>query len=372
VAHRHHGWGTYVMVAVVVCLVSTTVHVLWRPIWFHAFETAALDAFLSLRTSRPSTDITIVEIDDDDYARLFHESSPLDPAVITQLLDAIAASGPRVIGVDLDLSAARFAELPVTRWPNTVWAAAPILHGKLLAAAPPVGGARIPPLHSGIAAIPLDTDCRVRRFRRVFATPAGPRLAFSEAVVEAFRERGRYPRPEEDLDLNFFGDEYRFDHQTATNVLKASGLPAWRGALAGRIVLVGGTYGPACDRHYTPADTDYTPRPGVEIMAAAIESDLHHGGVTRANEFAMVFAEVLASLLIVFVNHHYLARREVGRALVASLLIAAVAAPAISLVTLESFAYWANFVPILIGVTIHQLYENAVHYRQLLQVREAQ
>jgi hypothetical protein len=44
---------------------------------------------------------------------------------------------------------------------------------------------------------------------------------------------------------------------------------------------------------------------------------------------------------------------------------------ALSFFAFSSLAYWANFVPVLAAVIIHELYEHFKHYRDLIrEVRE--
>ena len=93
------------------------------------FETAGLDAFNVLRPARDSTDLVVIGIQEQDYAKptLFNGTSPLDCKAVRRIIDAIAAGHPTVIGIDLDTSSGDFACLgaPAGRnasWPPIVWA----------------------------------------------------------------------------------------------------------------------------------------------------------------------------------------------------------------------------------------------------------
>ena len=48
--------------------------------------------------------IAVVPVTDDDYKDLFDGKSPLQPAVVLQLIKACAVAGAKVIAVDLDTS----------------------------------------------------------------------------------------------------------------------------------------------------------------------------------------------------------------------------------------------------------------------------
>ncbi len=96
--------------------------------WTEGFETTALDTLISARSDPPSENVMLVTIDDEDYRTCFEGHSPLQAAKLHELLEAVAAGRPRVIGVDIDTSAPEFAGL---EWPEAVWArdAEPISHG---------------------------------------------------------------------------------------------------------------------------------------------------------------------------------------------------------------------------------------------------
>jgi CHASE2 domain-containing sensor protein len=368
---RHRGWKSYAEVGLVVLAVSLAVHFLQHGLWLTGFETSALDSFLILRAEpRRSEDVVLVEIDEEAYQTDFHSTSPLDPMSLSRLLDAVAMGGAQVIGVDLDTSDSRFKALNPARWPHAVWARAAEIDsdGKAVALGV-LGGQEAPGVRSGIAAAPLDTDCRVRRFRRAFEQPGGGRAvpSFAQAMVAA-SGRGRSGEPEKEIELNFFGDRYTFATYHARDVIQGAQLPGWRRQqpFSGRIVLLGGTYKAARDSYFTALGEDGRRKSGLEIVADMVQSVIDRRGIRPANKLLMVIVEVLSSLLIVFINHRAQHKKEIGKALVWSLTITFVAAPLGSLLAFSTLAYWANFVPILVGVTIHQLYDQAKHYRDLL------
>src|SRR5579884_2068359 len=68
-------------------------------------ETANLDALFRARQKKVSTNISVVDVTDEDYQKEFGGQSPLNPGKLREIIDAIMASDPTVLGVDFDTSA---------------------------------------------------------------------------------------------------------------------------------------------------------------------------------------------------------------------------------------------------------------------------
>src|SRR5688500_6635709 len=100
---------------------------------FDQFETAGLDSFNILQSTRNPRDVVMTGITAADYqGGLVNATSSLGCSWIRRILTAIAAGKPRVIGVDLDTSSGDFtclAGLPPV-WPPIVWAQDAIWHGE--------------------------------------------------------------------------------------------------------------------------------------------------------------------------------------------------------------------------------------------------
>lgn len=109
--------------APVIAAVSALVFVLGHWGFLRTFETAALDTWLRLKAPQPVANVVIVAITDCDYRELFGETSPLNPGRVADLLQAIVAGRPKVVGVDLDTNHPSFAALsvPATGVP-VIWA----------------------------------------------------------------------------------------------------------------------------------------------------------------------------------------------------------------------------------------------------------
>ncbi|HEX8688231.1 MAG TPA: CHASE2 domain-containing protein, partial [Pyrinomonadaceae bacterium] len=143
---RHSArWRYAVRALVVVVAVSLLTLVLDHFGWLRSLETAALDRLLILKERVQAHDLVVVEIDDADYEQLFHETSPLDPETLRDVIDAIAKNQPRLIAVDLDTSARVFKGMKLSPdWPLVVWARGARAHGeKDGAAGRPRGGEEV-------------------------------------------------------------------------------------------------------------------------------------------------------------------------------------------------------------------------------------
>jgi len=88
--------------------------------WLSGLENTALDSFLLAGWSRPSNDIYIVEITEDDYLSrdIFQGRSPLCVAEVRRILTLIERGKPCVIGVDLDTSPSEYEK---GNFPKAVW-----------------------------------------------------------------------------------------------------------------------------------------------------------------------------------------------------------------------------------------------------------
>lgn len=323
----------------------------------HSFETASLDTLLHLRRSLPADHVAIVEITDDDYASLFGSTSPLAPSVLRRALDAIALGRPALIGVDLETEPSAIMAHPPSSdeapWPTVVWVG-------------DSGDDDSVDYATASADVPRDHDGVVRRYLRLHDGPNGPATidSFPWAIVreyrcstegdEVCRKLARGPS-DNDILLNFAGEGYDFLRLSLGSVLSASEGEAWRtqhGPLAGRIVLLGGTFRQARDRFVTPVGE----RDGVQIMAQAVESELHGQGI-RTMHHAFVFAlEILCGIAVVLL-HRGLTRHSFKLAFYSSLIGVPLLALSASLLVFYSTAMWASFVPVFAAVVIHELYE---------------
>jgi CHASE2 domain-containing sensor protein len=359
-----YSWKKWAAMALVLFGVSVCVHVLRKGIWLSCLENASLDAMLNLGERRVSDRLVIVQIDDDDYKTLFHETSPLSPHILRDLIEAIAAGKPRVIGVDLDTSPQVFRKFEISpSWPPIIWAQS-LDSNAGNEPVPILGGRNLRPL-AGIALSPMDGDCNIRFYQKSYSTSRGPLPSFPQVIAARAQSvrGGRAQSVREDVEPHILTGFHVFPKYSAQQVLAASRQPMWSslGPFQGKIVLLGGTYRAGRDLYSTPLGV----MSGVEIMAQAVEVILSTSPIEALKEWIMVALEVISGLFIVFLNR----KLDVRPALLLSLAYVALLAPLASLMLFYTLAYWANFVPILVGVILHQVYEQAESYHRLLEQR---
>lgn len=181
--------------------------------WLSGFENTALDSFLLAGRSRPSKDIYIVEITEDDYRDIFQGRSPLHVAEVRRILTLVQQGSPSVIGVDLDTSSSEYGE---GNFPEAVWVRdalsnceqdadlegtgkdRPSTHAKGLRRFGFLGGhfteteksGRVETTpRSGLSLFPLDRDGVVRRYRAAYfsdqSDPPSSRKGLVDSLPQA-------------------------------------------------------------------------------------------------------------------------------------------------------------------------------------------
>jgi CHASE2 domain-containing sensor protein len=348
--------------AVIIAILLT--FLLSRSGFFRQLETYALDTQVRLQSSQLESDVAIVRIDDDDYAALFHEKSPLDHTALTRLINAIALGKPRVIGVDLDTSTPEFRDFhPLPGWPPIVWARNGSFsnrEGKFHALK--VLGGQQPQATAGLVVLKLDADTAVRRYTRMCKTEHGPAPSFPWAVATQFFGReGAQTVGDDELFIKFAGDRegsHRL-HFTAARVLDLSDGPGWQtdSPIKDKIVLLGGAYA-ASDEHETPLGWML----GVEVLAYAIETELHGGGMRPASGITITVLGGCVGLVLLLLFQHF----PPTKALLLSFPIILLLGMVCSLVTFRTIAFWAYFVPIPLAVLVQEGYVQAKDYRKKL------
>jgi CHASE2 domain-containing sensor protein len=338
------------------------------------FETAGLDSFNLMQRVRNPREVVMTGITDTDYqGDLFKGTSPLACASIRRILTAIAAGKPRVIGVDLDTTEGDFACLAglPPEWPPIVWAQDAIWddHERAFGLLPVLAGnvTLRTKDRAGVVQFPQDADGVIRRFvRSVPVRGGGEAESFPWMVVKTATTSETPHEDEHDaLRLNFAGERFGFSPLSVGSVLtivEQGDASGWRSnsPLAERIALLGGYYRAARDSYVTPVG----PMNGVQIIAQAIESELHHGGIRPLNEWLAILLEILSGVLLVAVHHRLHGRP--GRALILSAVLIPVLVLASSLIAFSTLALWFNFVPVVVSVLIHQLWENTFPPRPAL------
>jgi len=337
--------------------VSLMVHFLTRGPWLFPFESAQLDSWLLLKQPRKPEHIILVIIDESDYADLFMAASPLDSSQVKRILDAILAGQPRVVGFDIDTAAQSFKGLTIPiPPPSVVWAEDALSGNSEDGSLEPLGalGGKRSGILSGLALFPQDADGVVRRYLSCFETTRGRMPSFPIAVLEAARGRrvecSHRSRAAEVI-LNFAGDRLAFHRLRASDVIEGAKGSAWtnQGPLRDKIVLVGGAYRAARDEYITPLG----PMTGVELAAAALESESLGGGIRPINKGIFLAFELLVGVVVILLHVYF----QTSRAVLFSLTAIVVGTFLSSWVAFATLAYWINGIPVLVAVLLHQLYE---------------
>ena len=406
----------YLRAFVWIIILTAVVHFMEVSGVLKGFEMAGLDTFLRLHGRQMSTRVVLVEITNEDYKdpKLFAGKSPLNNEQLLKLVSSIQSYHPAVIGMDFDTSSEDWCTVDASSLANVlpppasghsatlppvVWAEIPFNLEEPLKLSPVLGGMLQDHDFIGVPRFPVDSDGVVRRYeselRVTGSLEACPKqssplhahrseipadldaktenagydrdsmLSFARAVLHhacgdapincsSLRPDVRHP-----VIFNFYGDRYRFPIIQSHEFIgpSADALAADQNIrrhradlLKDKIVLIGGNFSAARDVYLTPLGE----MAGVELIALAIESDFG-GGIRETQKWLEKFADLLVGSLIVFVYFYY--RRRPRFALVLSLVGVPLVATAFSLLLFHTAAYWFNFMPIIIGMVLHQMLE---------------
>jgi CHASE2 domain-containing sensor protein len=310
----------------------------------------------------------VVEITDDDYARQFQSRSPLDAERLGALLTAIHSAHPTLIVLDIDTSDPSFrklGDLGVTAWSEVVWARVPkrLPRGEqpesnYQAELEPVAGGLVTEAnHVGVPVFPVDSDGVVRRYRQQLETSAGrlPSLAWNAARRYNVKAKARSG----DILFNFAGDRYAFPIVQAGEFLGPARPQEWSRILGGKIVIVGGDYAAGRDTYFTARGE----MAGVELVAHAAQSDLQGGGIGEGSFLVSAALDIAFGTLLVLLFF----RLHLGPALWISMFGLLPLALAGSWLSFRSLGYWVSFVPLMLGMLIHQLHDYATEQRDELE-----
>lgn len=285
---------------------------------FQEFEAGARDAQARLLPPRESDRVVIVEIDDLDYDTLFGGVSPLAPAVVRRVLAAILTGRPRALGVDLETSHPMYHDfdLPANGTP-VIWAREAVscevvpqdhttessCHHGAVVPLDYLGGSEGQPF--GLVTFQADHRGTIRRYQRAIQTAQGPMPSFPSALARAIAGANS-PGANRDtalLSIEFRrGDPLRL---TTRTILEWAADPSsdYRntGVLRDRIVLLGGQYRVARDRHPTPLGV----LSGVEILTQALETELDGRGRPPPSRVMLLLLQSITVLLLVALFVHF-------------------------------------------------------------------
>jgi CHASE2 domain-containing sensor protein len=320
-------------------------------------EKPVQDILMRAAATPSDSEVAIVDITNEDYESLFDARSPLNPARLQQLVEAIARGNPKVIGVDIDTAGPQFESLGQVTWGSqVVWArdAAYSNVEKRFYPSEVLGGAKPEP-ESGLVLLSLDSDGVTRRYIRVCETDRGLFPAFHWAVLGRFIERNQLGLSEStnEMLIEYTGDPKRpyRSRLNAAKVLSMSHDPGWltNSLIKDKIVLLGGTYR-GQDEHQTPLGW----MAGVDVLAQIIDTDLRGGGIRPASSLVTILVTIIAGLVLWSIIY----RIRFWKGLLFGLIAIPVTAMLSSLVAFHTVAQSAYFTPILLAVLAERLYDN--------------
>ena len=317
----------------------------------HQVERWTFDTLAKLDPPSPRG-VVVVDIDDRAYEDQFDASSPLDPAALYRLIDAIAKGRPKVIGVDIDTSSRRFASFKVdSTWPPLIWARAtrPVNAGDDLATTVRSGDyalivssalGRSDSQTLAHSAIPIvladDTDRRVRRYQQIITVGADRSPAFARLVAErSGRPLSAASEPARIIRYGPSDTRLRIRASDALALRATDGWQSVSGPLYGKIVLLGGSYA-GQDRHATPLGE----MKGVDILANVVETELEGGGPTHPGWFRVFMIQIFGAVFVALLLH-IVRSKSVAFAIFA--LALAILAPLSSLLAYGTFDRWLYF-----------------------------
>jgi CHASE2 domain-containing sensor protein len=332
-------------------------------------ETANLDALFSGKKLEVSKDIFVVLVTDDDYnSPDFKGASPLNPASLIKIIEAILKCDPKVLGVDFDTSAWTDKQIDTGGVP-VVWAREALGKPGKLTLGKALGGTE--DICSGVPAYFPDEDGFVREYEEYIEGAGGqyyPSLALNLAEVykdpnggSACRHQtsqlGKGNSVEPQL-INFLGQNYAFDHLSSEALVQLANSPAWLSSnpLKGKIVLLGGSYRAARDAYPTP----FGYLDGVDIIANTVQSRLPGSALNQGPQWLTIFGYLEGVVLLAglyFVPKNW--------SLLITVLTGPIYALAINWLAFQWAGAFISFVPCLVGIFVHQVITHIKAYRKL-------
>lgn len=357
----------YFATGVTIVLVAAVLTAVLDKSWFQdRLKWTNLDSLFLLSLPKPSPDVILVEIDENDYHdnELFKGTSPLDPRVVRKLIQAIEDAGARAIGVDLLTGQWDSTDVQGLNPQKLVWA----LDGE-------IGNNdkwHLEPIERGergghvFAPPALDVvDGQVREYWRepLVDDERGSVKSFMTKLLLKYDPKGDFEpstKPGELEYIDYVAPRSHLDITAAGSVLRSATWPAWKenGRMNGKVVLLGGAFKEARDNYKTPLGEMY----GVEILANILSSEMRSPRLREASNMETTIADILFGLAIVWVS--YFPPRPWN--VVAVPLGAIVAAVAMSVVLFSVWRHYLSFMPILVGTIIHASIEHFYEYRNIV------
>jgi CHASE2 domain-containing sensor protein len=350
------------------------------------FERATLagtDVLLSVTTPQPATHTQLITIDEQEYDTYLGQC--LEPEKLADVIARVMDYQPKVLVVDIDTSAPRFASLQVPPQGNTriVWAR---VSQEDLVTAPGTGvrsydwkagsvlGNRADqPQYVGSPLFPQDPDWTVRSFQRMVPIDANaPSLhwvilrAYCDSGSQAACSITQQARNAETanaaaehavaVEAREFRVNWDLPATPLSDVMGSGGSAKPQPGALGDVVLLGGKFG---DVHATP----FGPKLGIELIGSALETELAREKVPwRVYGASVWIFKIFIALFIVWIN----CRLMPVWAASATFLLLAVTFVA-SFLGMYYGLFRMEFLPFMIGIWIEQLVESSEHAQHAIQ-----
>ncbi len=341
---------------------------------FSELETTFLDTQMRMDAPAEESNVIIVDITPEDFANkdtFQGKTRPLNVSALQQLIEAIVEGQPCVVGVDIDTSFDQFQNFKADRLSNVVWSrsAEPSTDADHKHVPLKVLGRQDPALDERSGLPITKSEKGVTRFySRLIETTQGNLPSFGWAIFKEAKRRNcagmKFPDLEEDSEHLIIGYARGVSGAegggrtriTAGTIMKFAG-DHWKGnnLIKDKIVLLGGSYLDE-DKHDTPLGI----MNGFEITANVIESDLRGGGTKPPGFLSVILLQVFDGFLLITLFQIL----PWHKAALMCLPLIVVLSLACSFFTYYSFSHWAFFVPVMIGVALTELFEEAkIHFK---------
>ena len=321
------------------------------------------------RFDLPATEspVVVVDIGQEDFEEIFDaKTRPLDPAGLQRLVEAVAAGSPCAVAVDIDTSFEQFNSFKVSdTMSNFVWSRSSIVSNseneKLIPLR--VLGRDDPVLYSR-SGLPLlgDSERKITRYySQTIETTDGPLPSLAWRLFKESRDRKcpgmTFPDLKQETGSFIIGYSCGPDGLgrikiPAKHILSMAASDDWANndLIRGKIVLIGGSYLNE-DRYDTPIGV----MNGVEIHANVVETELRGGGVKPPGLATVILLQIFDGFLLLGLYQVFTWRK----AALLSVPLILVFSFACSFLTYYSFSYWLLFLPVMIGVALTQLFDEA-------------
>jgi CHASE2 domain-containing sensor protein len=319
---------------------------------------SSLDAAITVERPVPARSAQLVAIDDDDYKKLFHGRSPLDPDVLAGILAAVAKGHPKAIVVDLDTSDASFNTMPVPDIP-TIWnvGGEQQSDGGFILDVPLGGRSLSPGSVAALAIAPLDDRGIVRGFQHTYPLEKGGTVdSPGYAAARMVKGHSLEDPASHSGETHYLDFRYRFSPIKVRDLLEDAKSPTWEklALFNGQVVVVGGEYRVARDQYATPKGL----MNGCAIIAQAVAAEIEGTYISPASRWITGLLMVAGGLTTLAVYHFFKFRT----AFLVSLALVPILSIASNFILFHRFAAWGAMVPLVVAVIVAELYSKATLY----------